>query len=109
MRIKVTHNLILMGALIISLFLAVPANAKTRQQPPPKALTADDIVAKMKVQLGLSDDQALEVKPIVEDYLVGEKQLKIEEKKHLSKVLTGQQLYTWDFLQNEPQREKRKL
>ena len=78
------------------------------QQPPQQPITADDIVAKMKIQLGLTDKQVDEVKPIIADYLAKEKQLKLEEKKQLSKVLTGQQLYTWDFLQNEPPREKKK-
>jgi hypothetical protein len=103
------NNKIAVGALIIFSFLAVSADAKTRQQPPPKPLTADDIVAKMKTQLGLTDQQAVEVKPVIEDYLAREKQLKLDEKKQLSKVLTGQQLFTWDFLQNEPSRDKRKL
>ena len=102
-------NKTVVGVLIIFSFLAVSVDAKTRQQSPPKPLTADDIVAKMKTQLGLTDQQAIEVKPIIEDFLAEEKQLKLDEKKQLSKVLTGQQLFTWDFLQNEPSREKRKL
>jgi hypothetical protein len=96
------------GVLIISFFLAVSAYAKTKEQSQ-KPLTADDIVAKMKIQLGLTDNQALEVQPIIEDYLAQQKLLKLEEKKQLSRVLTSQQLFTWDFLQNEPQREKKKL
>ena len=87
-------------------FLVVSAYAKP--QPPSKPITADDIVAKMKIQLGLTDKQVDEVKPIIENYLAKEKQLKLEEKKQLSKVLTGQQLFTWNFLQNEPPREKKK-
>jgi hypothetical protein len=102
------NNKKVIGVLILSLFLALPAYAKTKQETQ-KPITADDIVAKMKMQLGLTDNQALEVKPIIEDYLAQEKLLKLEEKKQLSRVLTGQQLFTWDFLQNEPQREKKKL
>ena len=94
------------GVLILFFFLVVSAYAKS--QPPSKPITADDIVAKMKIQLGLTDKQVNEVKPIIENYLAKEKQLKLEEKKQLSKVLTGQQLYTWNFLQNEPPREKKK-
>ena len=94
------------GVFILFFFLAASAYAKP--QPPPKPITVDDIVAKMKIQLGLTDQQAQEVKPIIGNYLAKEKQLKLEEKKQLSKVLTGQQLYTWNFLQNEPPREKKK-
>ena len=93
------------GILIIFFFLAASAYAKP--QPPPKPITVDDIVAKMKIQLGLTDQQVGGVKPIIADYLAKEKKLKLEEKKQLSKVLTGQQLFTWDFLQNEPPREKK--
>jgi hypothetical protein len=97
---------IVVWVLIISVFLAASAYAKP--QPPPKPITVDDIVAKMKIQLGLTDQQAGKVKPVIVDYLAKEKQLKLEEKKQLSKVLTGQQLYTWNFLQNEPPQEKKK-
>lgn len=98
------------GVLVISFFLVVPAAfAKTRQQQQQKPITAGDIVAKMKTQLGLTDDQAVKVKPVIEDYLAHEKLLRLEEKKQLGKVLTGQQLFTWEFLLNEPQREKKKL
>jgi len=103
------HQKRIIGVVILSLFLALPAYAKTRQQAPTKPITADDIVAKMKTQLGLTDEQAIEVKPIIEEHLAREKELKLEEKKQLSKVLTGQQLYSWDFLQNEQEHEKRKL
>jgi hypothetical protein len=96
----------ILGVLIIFFFLAASAYAKP--QPPSKPITADDIVARMKIQLELTDQQAGEVKPIIADYLAKEKQLKLEEKKQLSKVLTGQQLFTWNFLQNEPPREKEK-
>jgi hypothetical protein len=102
------HQKGIIGVLILSLFLALPAYAKTRQTVD-KPITADDIVAKMKIQLGLTDDQAIKVKPIVEDYMAHEKLLRLDEKKQLSKVLTGQQLFTWDFLLNEPQKEKKKL
>ena len=96
----------IIGIFIIFFFLMVSAYAKP--QPPPKPITADDIVAKMKIQLELTDQQAVAVKPIIENYMAREKQLKLEEKRQLSKVLTGQQLYTWSFLQNEPPREKKK-
>ena len=96
----------ILGVLIIFFFLAAFAYAKP--QPPSKPMTADDIVAKMKIQLGLTDQQVGKVKPVIENYLAKEKQLKLEEKKQLSKVLTGQQLYTWNFLQNEPPKEKKK-
>jgi hypothetical protein len=102
------HQKRILVVLILSLFLALPVYAKTRQ-PVEKPITADDIVAKMKVQLGLTDDQAVKVKPIVEEYMAQEKLLRLEEKKQLSKVLTGQQLFTWDFLLKTPQKEKRKL
>ena len=85
----------------------VSAYAKPKEQSQ-KQLTAGDIVAKMKTQLELTDKQVDEVKPIIENYLVKEQQLKLEEKKQLSKVLTGQQMYTWNFLQNEAPREKKK-
>jgi regulator of replication initiation timing len=95
------------GVFIMSFFLVVPAFAKSKQQVQ-QQLNADDIVAKMKMQLGLTDEQVMEVKPIIEDHLAQEQQLKLEEKKQLSKVLTGEQLYTWNFLQNEPPRGKKK-
>jgi hypothetical protein len=99
---------IVTGALIIFFCLPVLAHAKSKEQPPPKPLTADDIVAKMKVQLELTDQQVEEVKPIITDYLAQEKQIKLEEKKQLSRVLTGDQMYAWNFLQNEPPPEKKK-
>ena len=96
------------AVLIILSFLAVPAYAKPKEQPQ-KQLTADDIVVKMTKQLGLSDKQVDEVKPIIKDYMAKEKQLKLEEIKQLRRVLTDQQMYTWNFLQNEKSREKKKL
>ena len=102
------NNKVVVGVLIAFFFLMATSYAKDKQGPPPKPLTTADIVAKMKQQLGLTDEQADEVKPIIENYLVQEKQLRLEEKKQLSKVLTGQQLYTWNFLQNEPPKEKKK-
>jgi hypothetical protein len=99
---------IYIGIFITVFFLVVSAYAKPKQQPQYHQLTADDIVAKMKVQLELTDKQVDRVKPIIENYLAKEKQLKLEEKKQLSKVLTDQQLFTWNFLQNEPPREKKK-
>jgi regulator of replication initiation timing len=91
--------------LIASFFLGASAYAKQKQEPQ-QQLSADDIVAKMKTQLGLTDKQLDGVKPIIEDYLAQEKKLKLEEKKQLSKVLTGGQMFTWNFLQNEAPREK---
>jgi len=98
---------IMVGVLIVFCFLAASADAKDKQQTQ-KPLTADDIVVKMKVQLELTDQQVEGVKPIIEDFLAKEKQLKLEEKKQLSKVLTAQQLYSWNFLQNEAPRERKK-
>ena len=96
----------ILGVLIIFFFLVVSAYAKP--QPPPKPITVDDIVAKMKIQLELTDKQVGEVKPIIADYLAKEKKLKLEEKRQLSRVLTGEQLFTWNFLQNEAPKEKKK-
>ncbi len=95
------------GVLIIFFFLAVSAYAKQKQQSQQQS-SADAIVAKMKTQLELTDKQVDEVKVIIENYLAKEQQLKLEEKKQLSKVFTGEQRYTWNFLQNEPPREKKK-
>ena len=93
--------------LIISLFLAVSAYAKSKDKPQ-QLLSADEIVAKMMKQLGLTDQQAIEVKAIIEDHIAQEKQLMLDEKKQLSKVLTGDQMYTWNFLQSETSRDKKK-
>ena len=95
------------GVLIIFFFIAVFAYAKQKQQPQWQ-LSADDIVAKMKTQLELTDKQVDEVKPIIENYLAKQKQLKLEEKKQLGKVLTGGQMYAWNSLQNEKPRDKKK-
>ncbi len=95
------------GVLIISLFLAA-VSAYAKQQPSTKPLTVDDIVAKMKIQLELTDKQVAAVKPIIKDHLAKEKQLKLEEERQLRKVLTGEQMFTWNFLQNEPPKEKKK-
>jgi len=92
--------------LIIFFFLAASVYAK--QQQPQHQLSADDIVAKMKIQLELTDKQVDKVKPIIENYLAKEKQLKLEKKRQLGKVLTGAQMFTWNFLQNEAQREKKR-
>ena len=102
------NNKIVVAVLLLSSFLSVSAYAKPKPQTE-KPLTADDIVAKLKIQLQLSDQQVDEVKPIIKEYLAKELQLKLEEKKQLSRVLTGQQMFTWTFLQNEKPREKKKL
>jgi hypothetical protein len=100
-------NKIVVGVLVIFCFLAVSAYAKPKEQPP-KPITVDDIVAKMKTQLGLTDKQVEEVKLIIKDHLAKEKQLELDEKRQLSKVLTGGQMFTWNFLQNEKPRDKKK-
>lgn len=99
-------NKAIIGVLIL-LFLTVPVYAKNKQQAE-HVITVDDIVAKMQEQLELTDQQAQAVKPIIENYIEQEKQLKLQEAKQLSKVLTGQQLFTWNFLQNEQQKNKKK-
>jgi len=102
-------NLKIPAVVLIILFLMIPAYAKPKQQQSPaQPVFAETIVAKMKTQLQLTDQQAADVKPIIENYLAQEKRLKLEEKKQLSKVLTGQQLFTWNFLQNEPPQQKKK-
>jgi len=101
------NNKITIGALIIFFSLMVFAYAKPKA-PSQKQITVDGIIAKMKTQLELTDQQLEGIKPIIENYLVKEQQLRLEEKKQLSKVLTSQQLYTWNFLQNETAREKKK-
>jgi len=103
------NNKILLGILIIFIFLTIPAYAKSKQAAPQKSQTIDDIVAKMKVQLQLTDQQVIDVKPVIEDYLAREKQLKLDEKRDLAKVLTGQQLFTWEYIQNPTPRQKKKL
>lgn len=101
------NNKKVIGILIIFSFLAVSAYAKQKEAPL-KQLTADDIVAKLKPQLELTDQQVDEVRSIIKDFLAKEKQLKLEEKKQLSKVLTGSQMFTWNFLQNEVSEKKKK-
>jgi len=95
------------GVLIIFFFLVVSAYAKQKLQPQQQS-RANDIVAKMKTQLELTDKQVDGVKPIIENYLAQEQRLKLEEKKQLSRVLTGGQMFTWNFLQNEKPKEKKK-
>jgi hypothetical protein len=94
-----------MRILVMSVFLVVGAYAK--QPAVPKPLTVDDIIARMKFQLGLTDDQAAKVKPIIKDYMQQERKLKINEVRALSKVLTSDQMFTWKFLQNEPPKDKK--
>jgi hypothetical protein len=102
-------NKIVLGFLITSFFLAAPAYAKPKSKlQPQQQVTVDTIVAKMKLQLELTDSQTDAVKPIVENYLLQEQQLRLDEKKQLSKVLTEQQLYTWNFLLNENKEPKAK-
>jgi len=98
----------LVAILIVLFFWAGNAWAKGDKEPSQHPLTADEIVAKMKFQLGLTDQQVQEVKPIIVDHLAKEKELKLEEKKQLSKVLTGQQLYTWDFINTEKPKNTKK-
>jgi len=95
----------LIAVVVIVLFLAGPGYAKTSAAG--KSLTMDDMLAKLKVQLELTDEQIEKIKPIFADYMAKEKQLKLEEKKALSRVLTDEQLYTWNFLQNEIKEKKR--
>jgi len=99
------NNKTIFGVLIITYLLILPAQAKDK---PEKLLGINDIIAKMQKQLELTDRQAGQIKPIIEEYIAKEKQLKLEEKRALSKVLTDQQLYTWNFLENEKPREKKK-
>jgi len=98
---------IIAAVLIVFCFFSESAFAKQKQQPLHQ-MAADDIVAKMKFQLQLSDAQVEKVKGIIENYLAQERQIKLEEKKQLGRVLTGEQMFTWNFLQNEPPREKKK-
>ena len=93
--------------LMVVASLSVPAFAKSKEEAI-KQITVDDIVAKMKKQLELTDQQVIEVKPIVENYVEGEKQLRLQEKKDLSKVLTEQQLYSWNFILNDTKKSKKK-
>jgi len=102
------NNKIPVWILIITFFLVVPALAKQKQESAQQPLTTAEIVAKMKTQLELTDQEVVDVTPIIENYLAQEKQLKLDEKKQLSKVLTSDQMYAWNFLQNEPPREKKK-
>ena len=94
--------------LIIFFFLAIPAYAKPKEAPD-KPLTADGIVAKLKTQLELTDQQVDQIKPIIKNYIAKELQLKQEETRALRKVLTDEQIFTWTFLQNEKPRNKKKL
>jgi len=99
---------IVFAALILGVLLVVPVFAKDKQESQ-KQLSADEMVTKLTKQLGLSDQQIDEIKPIIADYLAKEKELKLEEKNELSKVLTHDQLYTWDFLQTESKKTKKKV
>lgn len=101
------NNKRVVGVLVLFFFLVISAYAKQKQEPQ-QQMTADEIVAKMTTQLQLTDQQALQVKPIIENYLAQQQQIKLDEKKQLSKVLNGQQMFTWDFLQNENTRDKKK-
>ena len=94
---------------IIILFFTLASTVQAKPKSgPQQPLSVEEIVAKMKTQLVLTDQQVIAVKPIIEDFLAQEKQLRLEEKKKLSRVFTGGQLYTWNFLQNEQPREKKK-
>jgi len=88
--------------------MTVSADAKQRPQQLAHELSADEIVAKLKGQLELTDKQVQEVKPIIENFIVQEDLLKQEEKKQLSKVLTSGQLYSWMDLQKQAERDKKK-
>ena len=94
--------------LLVFFLLAVSAYAKEKDAGPTKPLTADDIVAKMALQLGLTDQQALQVKPVIKNFIVQEEQIRKEEVKQLSHILTGQQMFTWNFLENEKQKNKKR-
>jgi len=95
-------------ALGVFLFSSV-AIAKGKDQTSDQPLTADGMVAKMKFQLELTDQQAQAVRPIIQNYLDEEKQLKVQEAQALKKVLTSDQMYTWNFLQTEsPLKTKKK-
>jgi len=99
------NNKIVVGVLILLALISGTAGARQEEHKQP---TIDDIVTKMKSQLELTDQQAQAVKPIIEEYAAKEKQLKLEEKEQLRKVLTSDQLYAWNFLQNEKPHEKDK-
>ena len=90
------------------IFFVLIVSAYAKPKPSPQSLAADIIVAKMKEQLELTDKQAVEVKPVIENYLVEEQQLKLKEKNQLAKILTQDQLYAWNFLENEKRQEKKK-
>ena len=93
---------------IIFSVLMISAHAKSKDAQTSKPLTGDEIVARMKIQLQLTQEQTERVKPIIENYLTQEQQLKLDEKKQLSRVLTDGQMFTWNFLQNDNPREKEK-
>ena len=92
----------------ILFLLGVSAQAKQNQQQVPRQLSVKDTVDKLKVQLELSDKQVDEVKPIIADFLLREEQLKVEEKKELAKVFTPDQMYSWNDLQKQIPKEKKK-
>jgi Spy/CpxP family protein refolding chaperone len=68
----------------------------------------DQLMAKIILALDLNDKQVTQVKAIIQNYLVQEEQLKVEETKALSKVLTANQMYAWQDLQKQPEKEKKK-
>ena len=97
--------------MIVFFALSLPAFAKPKQQPAQTQehqLTADDIINKWKIALDLSDKQMEQLKPIVEDYLAKQEALKLEEKKKLRKVLSGDQMYAWEDLQKQSTKGKKK-
>ena len=59
------NNKTIFGVLIITYLLILPAQAKDK---PEKLLGINDIIAKMQKQLELTDRQAGQIKPIIEEF-----------------------------------------
>lgn len=77
-------NLILAGMLLALLAAPVFANRMT--------MSVDEKVEKLQSKLGLTDEQAKEIRPIIKDYVDAMREAKDEKEDRLQDVLTPEQM-----------------
>jgi len=107
---------IMLGVILAALFITMPAFAQEHGSK-----SAIDIIAKLKTQLNLTDDQVTAISPIIEKYGSKRKelrksvqdgtldkgdmhaqieQLREDENQELSQILNQDQMSQWSNMQN---------
>ncbi len=71
-------------------------------------MSVDESVQKMQDKLNLSEEQADQIRPVLEEYNDGMKELKQEKKENLSGILSGEQMDELKKMEKEEYSDKEK-